>query len=269
MADKMLISIITINFNNLDGLKKTMSSVFNQSWKEFEYIVIDGGSTDGSAAYIENHKDKIDYWVSEPDKGVYNAMNKAIKVAKGDYLLFLNSGDHFYENLVLERNYKFINNYDLIYFNIKVVTSEAEHINNPPDYLVFSYFINDTLPHQTTFIRASLFEKVGYYDESLKIVSDWKFFVESICKFNASYLKVENVLATHYLDGLSASPENWPVILEERNNVLESGFKVFMDDNRQLLEYRNKHNESMNLISKLRNSRKINFLVKLGLLKNF
>lgn len=265
----MLISIITINFNNLAGLKKTIDSVIGQTWKEFEYIVIDGGSTDGSAAYIESQSKNIDYWVSEPDTGIYNAMNKGIKVAKGEYLLFLNSGDHFYENTVLEKNYRFIYDYDLIYFNIKVISGKTEFIKNSPDYLVFSYFINDTLPHQATFIKAVLFEKAGYYDESLKIVSDWKFFVDSICKFNASYLKVENILATHYLDGISAIPENWPIILEERNQVLETCFNVFIDDGRHLLEYRNKLAELGTLISNLRNSRKIGLLVKLGLINKF
>ena len=265
----MLLSIITINFNNLEGLKKTMASVLGQTWKEFEYILIDGGSTDGSAAYIESQSQYIDYWVSEPDTGIYNAMNKGIKVAKGEYLLFLNSGDHFYENSVLEKNYKFINNYDIIYFNVNVISGKAENIMNSPGYLVFSYFINDTLPHPATFINVSLFEKVGYYDESLKIVSDWKFFVESICKFNSSYLKVENILATHYLNGISAAPENWPIILEERNKVLETGFKVYMDDSSLLFEYRKQLSELETLISKLRKSKKISLLIKLGLIKKF
>lgn len=265
----MLISIITINFNNLEGLKKTVQSVFEQTYKNFEYIVIDGGSTDGSAAYIEKHKDNIDYWVSESDTGIYNAMNKGIKVAKGEYLLFLNSGDHFYENSVFEKNYKFIKEYDLIYFNIKVIAGKKEYVKNSPNYLVFSYFMKDTLPHQATFIKASLFDKVGYYDENLKIVSDWKFFIECICKFNATYLKVENTLATHYLDGISAVPENWPIILDERNKVLDSGFKVFIDDGRQLIEYRKKFTELSILISNLRKSRKLRLLVKLGIIKRF
>lgn len=263
------LSIITINYNNLEGLIRTVESVVDQTWNEFEYIVIDGGSTDGSAAYLETQKDKINYWVSEPDKGIYNAMNKGIEVASGEYLLFLNSGDHFYENSVLEMNYKFIKDYDLIYFNIKVISGKTEYIKNSPDYLVFSYFINDTLPHQATFINIDLFEKAGYYDESLKIVSDWKFFVESVCKFNATYLKIENILATHYLDGISAIPENWPLILEERNSVLKTGFKAFVDDSRHFLEYRKKLTELGNLISNLRNSRKISLLVKLGLIKKF
>ena len=82
------LSIITINYNNLNGLKTTVESVLNQSWQLFEFIVIDGGSIDGSKEYLGLQKDKIDYCVSEPDKGIYNAMNKGIKEAKGDYLYF-------------------------------------------------------------------------------------------------------------------------------------------------------------------------------------
>lgn len=97
------ISIITINYNDKIGLSKTINSVLNQSWQKFEFIVIDGGSNDGGLEVIEQFKDKIDYWVSEPDKGVYNAMNKGIKVAKGEYLIFMNSGDTFYDDQVLEK----------------------------------------------------------------------------------------------------------------------------------------------------------------------
>jgi len=269
MPEKPLISIITVNLNDVEGLKRTMTSVFEQTFREFEYIVIDGGSTDGSKEYIESHSDKIDTWVSEKDSGIYNAMNKGIKVANGEYLLFLNSGDHFYQKLVLEQNYTLLNGYDLIYFNIKVISDKTEYIKNPPAHLVFSYLTKDTLPHQATFIKASLFEKVGYYDESLIIVSDWKFFIESICEFNATYLKIENILSTHYLNGISAVPENWPIILEERNKVLELGFKVFIEDSRQLTETRQKLFELGTLISNLRKSKKIRLLIKLGLLKNF
>ena len=94
----MKISIITVNYNDKDGLEKTIKSVLNQENTVFEYLVIDGNSADGSKDVIEKYKDKIDYWVSEPDSGIYNAMNKGILAATGDYLLFLNSGDWLYEN---------------------------------------------------------------------------------------------------------------------------------------------------------------------------
>ena len=99
----MKLSIITINFNNHDGLQKTINSVIAQTWKDFEWIIIDGGSTDGSKNLIEQYDKYITYWISESDKGIYNAMNKGIKIARGDYLQFLNSGDYFYNEKVIEK----------------------------------------------------------------------------------------------------------------------------------------------------------------------
>src|SRR5690606_22317295 len=98
------LSIVTINLNNLVGLQKTMQSVFNQTFTDYEYIVIDGGSTDGSKEYIEKHTNKLVYWVSEKDGGVYEAMNKGIIKATGEYCNFLNSGDYFWNNSVLEKS---------------------------------------------------------------------------------------------------------------------------------------------------------------------
>ena len=100
------LSIITINYNNLAGLQKTFESVFNQTFQDFEYIVIDGGSTDGSKELIEQYHDKIDYWVSEPDSGIYNAMNKGIVRANGEYLQFLNSGDSLLGENILKNVFK-------------------------------------------------------------------------------------------------------------------------------------------------------------------
>lgn len=256
------ISIITINYNNLSGLKKTVESVVNQTWKEFEYIVIDGGSIDGSEAYIESQSEHINYWVSEPDKGIYNAMNKGILKATGDYLLFLNSGDHFCSDSSLQENQNRIAIHDLIYFNLNVIDGSNIFVKKYPDYLSFSYFTKDTLPHPATFIRASLFSKLGIYDEGLKIVSDWKFFLESICKFNCSYIRVDETLTTFYLDGLSSDPKNKVLIFEESQQVLKSGFQAFINDISELVELKA-------IVLNLRKSRKLKILVRLGILNKF
>lgn len=112
----MKLSIITVNYNNFDGLKKTAESILTQTWRDFEWIIIDGASTDGSREYIvdlnenlnKNGWNPISYWCSEPDKGIYNAMNKGIVKAKGDYLNFMNSGDGFYESDTLRKIYLYI-----------------------------------------------------------------------------------------------------------------------------------------------------------------
>ncbi|MBT8324244.1 MAG: glycosyltransferase, partial [Winogradskyella sp.] len=132
------LSIITVNFNNAEGLKKTVDSVTAQTWKDFEYIIIDGSSTDGSTEVIKANKNIIDRWVSEPDEGVYQAMNKGISMANGEYLLFLNSGDHFYKDDVLEKFHKELKEQDLIYFNLNVVEGKKDFIKEYPEKLSFA-----------------------------------------------------------------------------------------------------------------------------------
>ena len=197
------LSIITINYNNLEGLKKTVTSVVNQTWQDFEYIIIDGGSTDGSAAYIESQSKQIDYWVSEPDKGIYNAMNKGISRASGEYLLFLNSGDELFSNSVLIENYEEFHTEEIIYFDINQVYKDRTNIFSYPSILDYTVFLNYTIGHPTTLIMRSLFYKFGFYDEGFKIVSDWKFFFMVIIKYQIKTRKVNKVLSSFYYDGIS------------------------------------------------------------------
>ena len=220
------ISVITINYNNLEGLKKTVESVVNQTWQEFEYIIIDGGSTDGSKAFIESHNNKIDYWVSEPDEGIYNAMNKGILKASGEYLLFLNSGDHFFDKEVLNECVQHIQKYDLIYFNLQMISATSTKIASYPENLRFSDMYFGSLPHPATFIKKTLFEKVGFYDENLKIVSDWKFFILALFKYHCTYIKINRTITTFYADGISTNKDN----SLERSQVLNDCFKEFILD---------------------------------------
>jgi len=256
------LSIITINYNNLEGLKKTLESVVNQTWREFEYIVIDGGSTDGSAEYLESKSEHIDYWVSESDIGIYNAMNKGIAKATGEYLLFLNSGDHLYSNTVLLENKDQIAGYDLIYFSIEFSDIKTSRIVSYPEQLNFSDFYLGTICHQSTFIKKTLFHELGVYDENLKLVSDWRFFALALFKYNCSYMKVDAILTTYYLDGLSSNFVNQELLREERKHVLNTDFRGYVEDANQLLELRT-------IVSNLRKSKKIGWLVKLGLIHKF
>lgn len=257
------ISIITINYNNLEGLKRTVQSVINQTWQEFEYVVIDGSSSDGSAAYIESESANIDYWVSEPDKGIYNAMNKGIAKATGEYLLFLNSGDHLHCDEVLDKNWRYITNHDLVCFNLLVIDKDRSEIVLPPKELRFSYFFDGgTLCHPSTFIKKSLFDIVGLYDENLKIVSDWKFFMIALCKFKATYNYVDTVFSTFYIGGLSTIDENKFLMIEERTEVLNDEFFIYLNDLKENFALKR-------IIRNLRKSRKIDWLIRLGLLDKF
>lgn len=239
------ISIITINYNNLEGLKKTVASVINQTWKEFEYIVIDGGSTDGSAAFIESQNENIDYWVSEPDKGIYNAMNKGIAKATGEYLLFLNSGDDLNDIKSLEENHIHLEEKEIIYFDINVEGDGIFFVKKCPAIMSFSYLYHETLPHQSTFIRKELFEKIGYYDEDIKIVSDWKFFIVALIKHNATYKHIDAVFSTFYLDGISFL-ENYS---NDRNLVLNEYFSQYVSDYDELFKNRNELKNHQNYLN--------------------
>ena len=256
----MLFSIITINFNNLEGLKKTFDSVWSQTWKEFEYIVIDGGSNDGSVEYLEGNTNIK--WISEPDKGVYHAMNKGIHKAKGEYLIFLNSGDHFYNKQALEKHHALLKEKDIIYFNLQVIDDDKTFVKEYPEVLSFSYFVKDTLPHPATFIKKEVFDRIGLYNEDLKIVSDWKWFMDAICKNNVTYKKIDATLSTFYLDGISSKTENRSIIFSEKQDVLKSEYAAYTQDLDDVIEQRK-------LINGLRQSRIIRILVKLGFINKF
>ncbi|MEL1252650.1 glycosyltransferase family 2 protein [Flavobacterium sp. DGU38] len=181
---KKKLSIITINYNNLDGLKRTVESVINQTWQEFEYIVIDGGSTDGSAEYIESQRDKIDYWVSEPDKGIYNAMNKGIYKAKGEYVVFLNSGDFFLSSAILQDCYAIIRNgnADVFYGQIKIDHHHKEKTIVYPDLLTLSYMKDMVINHQACFFKLTTLLEHNGYDEKYSLAADYHYYLKLYIK---------------------------------------------------------------------------------------
>jgi len=220
------LSIITINLNNAKGLQKTIESVVNQTFKDLEYIVIDGGSTDGSVEIIKKYADKINYWISEPDTGIYNAMNKGIAVAKGEYCLFLNSGDWLYNDTIIESVAGHELFTDIVVGNVLSVNSNYQsHKIAPNSYNITAYkLFTSTLPHQASFIRKELFEKYGNYDENLKIVSDWKFCLETIIIHNVTVKYIDLIISFYDLNGIS----NKMIEIEEteRTKVLHELFPV-------------------------------------------
>lgn len=180
--------IITINFNNQKGLSKTINSVLEQTYSPIEYIIIDGGSTDGSLTLIKQNVDSLSYWVSEKDNGIYDAMNKGIAHATGDYCLFLNSGDYLHNPNVLSKVFlKRERTFDLLigrqrFINAKDIVSKAPKLKK--EEINMSFFLSSTIPHQATFIKRSLLHKCGLYNKSYRIVADWVFWVEAIVKIN-------------------------------------------------------------------------------------
>ncbi len=163
-------SIITINYNNKEGLRKTIESVVGQSFRDFEYIIIDGGSTDGSIEVIKEHAGKVDYWVSEPDKGIYHAVNKGVLQAHGEYLNFMNSGDEFYNNGVLQEVAPSLDS-DLV---VGKIVHGTEVWGFHKEDITLMDLIRGSVLHLASFFRKELFDE-NRYDESYKIVSDGNF----------------------------------------------------------------------------------------------
>src|SRR6218665_29206 len=227
------IAIITINYNDQAGLRKTIESVVAQTFTNFEFIVIDGNSSDGSKAVIEQYKNQIAYSISEPDTGIYNAMNKGIRAATADYVLFMNAGDLLLENNTLEKAATLIDDrFDIIYGDIiwddKIKNKKRREFF--PEKLTFRFFAETSLPHQATFIKKSLFDTVFYYNEKLKIVSDWEFFMVAIVHKGARYKHIDLPICLYDQSGMSTNPENSKKILEEKWNAMREHFTFFADD---------------------------------------
>jgi len=242
----MRISVITVSLNRAHEIEKTIQSVLNQSYPNIEYWIIDGGSTDGTLPILERYKDRLNY-ISEKDKGIYHAMNKGIRRVNGDYLLFLNAGDHFFLSTSLQT--LLINgvaNADLIFGNLMMVEKNYSWEKRYPVKLSFDFFLKDFLPHPATLIKKSLFDLVGSYNENNRIVSDWEFFLHVICKYNASYKYVDKPISVFHTDGIS-SVEN-SLSIDEKNRILELHYPNFMDDYKALDEYRSE-------LQHIRNSR--------------
>jgi glycosyltransferase involved in cell wall biosynthesis len=261
------LSIITINLNNASGLLKTIESVISQTSHDFEYIIIDGGSNDGSVEFIKSYtsippgiykaKDKVEeninaetfasspiytttqitlcslalspvpitYWVSEPDSGIYNAMNKGIRIAKGKYCQFLNSGDWLANSTITEQMLASIPNCSVYYGNmIKLMLDGRVLRNKEIPVNSFLTFFTGTLNHSSAYIKRSLFSKYGMYDEDLKIVSDWKFFLISIA-LNSEKVCYRDLDVT-YFDMKGISNVEKELNVNERERVLKETIPI-------------------------------------------
>ncbi len=204
----MRLSIITINYNNKDGLQRTIHSVVEQTTSDFEWIVIDGGSTDGSRDLIEKNADHIVYWISEPDKGIYHAMNKGIKAADGDYLMFLNSGDSLYDKHTIEKVLPLLGEKDIYVGRINSVGRDNESEEEQSDFspegilrkLTFTW-----IPHQASFFKKDVFGTYGMYRENQKIVSDWWAYYRSLVIGRATVESLPLIIANYDIGGVSAT----------------------------------------------------------------
>jgi len=197
--EKIIISIITINYNNLNGLLRTINSVIAQTWRKFEWIVIDGGSTDGSRELIDKYKEYFSFSCSEPDRGIYNAMNKGIRHASGSYLLFINSGDELYDNNVLTSFVQNMYAEDIVYGDCCFVDGISQNIvKYKEDLSLFDLFYTN-ISHQSTFISRVLFEIEGY-DETFRLAADYKMWLKWMMQ-GKKFRHHHSVVSRFYADG--------------------------------------------------------------------
>jgi glycosyltransferase involved in cell wall biosynthesis len=194
----MKLSVITINYNDAKGLERTIKSVISQSYHDFEFIVIDGGSSDGSQDIIKKYERHIDYWVSEPDGGIYQGMNKGLRQAQGDYVNFMNSGDRFYSFDALESIFSLGTDADII---------TGTHVGSPhpnvgKDGISLYTLCTGAVDHQASFIKRDVALRHPY-DEKYKIVSDWKFFIEALIIDNCSFFYTETIVVDVDMTGVS------------------------------------------------------------------
>ena len=216
------ISIITVNYNNKIGLSKTLDSVLKQEFKEFEYLIIDGGSTDGSAALLQEKSNQITYWVSEKDSGIYNAMNKGIAKATGDYLIFLNSGDCLHNIEVIARCYQALKVFpeaDILYGDTLVVNDSrvlVDWVNHYPKTLDLLYFQGETINHQASLIKAYLFDEFGCYPESYRMASDFWLYLKSSLN-NKKFVHIGFTMVDYDLGGISS--KSYAAYTKERTDI--------------------------------------------------
>ena len=240
----MKLSIITINRNNAEDLRKTLASVASQTYRDIEHIVIDGASTDDSIDVIKDYVNQcIMYdvlWISEPDKGIYNAMDKGIQKATGDYVQILNSGDVLAASNVTECMFAALDSLNAKRSSLNEDAVSILYGNMLKDYgngrvrrdtcggemytpESFLYFYNGTLNHDCAYIRRDLFEKYGLYNEQMKICSDWAWYVKAIALGGAKPVYTDIDVTVFDMSGISESGgKNAELIKKERRAYLES-----------------------------------------------
>ncbi|MCL2295424.1 MAG: glycosyltransferase [Spirochaetes bacterium] len=252
------LSIITINLNNSQGLRKTIESVVSQTFTDFEYIVIDGGSTDGSVDVIRQYAEKITYWVSEPDTGIYNAMNKGIRKARGEYCVFLNSGDWLISSTTLHDVFIEIENYIPadIYYSDRVDSDGS--VFKFPKQMGINYLLYHPISHQNSLIKRKLFLEHGFYNENLRLASDWEFFVKELWEHKSTFTYIKTNISVFDIDGLGSQHS-----VEQKMENISFFQNVFKDLSDTILEYQGYRRSAYGTIAeKYGNTKSLTFILK-------
>ena len=218
---KSTLSIITVCRNEAGRIQRTIDSLVLQSDCEYEWIIVDGASTDGTLDLLRRHQPSISQIISEPDNGLYDAMNKGIRAATGEFILFMNAGDTFENRDVVSSFREEAFDADLVVGDVRVLFPDGrEQYRESSEKNLDSVLLYwRSLPHQATFIRRTLFEKYGLYDISFKIAADWEFFARVIMRHHVPITAWSHCMAVYTNDGISARLENRKQLRQERYRI--------------------------------------------------
>lgn len=234
----MKLSIITINYNNIEGLKRTINSVISQTWHDFEWIIIDGGSTDGSKEVIEQNKQHLSYWCSEPDKGIYDAMNKGIVKANGEYINFMNSGDGYASENILLNVFTQNHEGDILYGDwIKVYGTKEEYMSFPIDYL-HTEFLRRNICQQAIFYKTYMLKQKGF-DVTIEILADYARNVE-LAQSGVQFEYLPFVICRYDMNGISSSESNVEICKRDSEMINQLYPQWVVPLLAELDEYRNR-----------------------------
>ncbi|MDR0931974.1 MAG: glycosyltransferase [Victivallales bacterium] len=197
----MKISIVTIVRNNVSQIGETMDSVLNQNYSDLEYIVIDGGSTDGTVAEIEKRRDRLGGFVSEPDNGIYDAMNKGIDRSTGDLIGIINSGDYYYPGAfdIVSKSFAGRDLDNSIFWG----DVNYEKLGRIKGFRSRNRFRGAFAPHPSMFVPRRVYERIGIYDTSFKLLGDYDFMYRAVNKFGLEVIYVPELIAFYREGGLS------------------------------------------------------------------
>ncbi|MBO5672721.1 MAG: glycosyltransferase [Paludibacteraceae bacterium] len=265
----MKLSIITINYNNAAGLKKTLDSVASQTCSDFEHIIVDGASTDGSVEIIREYENTLVSrlsplasrlkWLSEPDTGIYNAMNKGVRLAKGEYILMLNSGDYLLDDNVIANVTPILDGTDIIQGNTIEDIGDKHYRNRGYGKTDINFFdvMKGHFLHQATFCRRDLFDRYGMFDESYRIIGDTKFFMRCLGREDASFRYNDVDISNYDLTGISAETSGKWV---ERKIIEDARMRSELYSNR-LNKFFEENDKKIRLYDKLHKHRWIWYIV--------
>jgi glycosyltransferase involved in cell wall biosynthesis len=214
------LSVITIVYNNVRDIERTMLSVLNQTYNNIEYIIVDGLSTDGTLQVIEQYKGRVSKIISEKDKGIYDAMNKGLALATGDYVIFMNSGDEFYDNQTVAAVFAATDDADIYYGETEMIADNGESLGQrrhkaPTKFTWRGFKYGMSISHQAIYIRRELAEP---YDMRYQLSADIEWIIRAAKKAN-KIVNVNRYVAKYMVGGMSKKKHRQS--LQERFDIMK------------------------------------------------